>query len=135
MVQLTNSVAQTVPAGGAVTFDTVLLKSGPAECYNRQIPTSVKLKCNGVYLVHFSGNISGAAAGTPVQLAIALGGVAQPATVMVSTPAEANAFNNVSKTFLVKNCCCDLDRVSVVNSGTVDTLVSANLVLSVRRVA
>lgn len=134
MIALTNSVAQSVPAGGTVTFDTVKLKTGCGECYNSQIPNSVKLRGNGgIYEVHFSANISSDTANTPVQLAIALGGVALPESVMVSTPSEANAFNNVSKTIPIRNCCSDVDRVTIINSGTTPVLVSANLILFVKR--
>lgn len=135
MIQLTNSAAQIIQPGAAVTFNTVQVKSGNCECFNSLVPTSVKLRTQGIYDVHFSGNITGTTAGVPVQLAIALGGAALPSTVMVSTPATANAFNNVSTETLVRNCCCDLDRITVVNTGTVPVTLSANMNLIIKRVA
>lgn len=135
MIQLTNSAAQIIQPGAAVTFNTVQVKSGNCECFNSLVPTSVKLRAQGIYDVHFSGNITGTTAGVPVQLAIALGGAALPSTVMVSTPATANAFNNVSTETLVRNCCCDLDRITVVNTGTVPVTLSANMNLIIKRVA
>lgn len=135
MIELTNSVAQTVQPGAAVTFDTVLKHTGNAECYNRRIPTSIKMtgQC-GLYRVEFSGNVSGDAADTPVQLAIAQGPVALPETVMESTPAVANLFNNISTSTYVANDCCDFERIMVVNTGTVPVLLSANMKLALIRV-
>lgn len=134
MIELTNTVAQTIQPGQSVTFNTVVLHTGCGECYRRNTP-SVKLRANGIYEVSFSGNISGTTAGTPVQLAIALGGIALPETVMVSTPAAANAFNNVSTGTFVQNTCGDYDRVTVVNTGTVPVLLSANMNFRVRRMS
>lgn len=135
MIQLTNSAAQIIQPGAAVTFNTVQVKSGNCECFNSLVPTSVKLRAQGIYDVHFSGNITGTTAGVPVQLTIALGGTALPSTVMVSTPATANAFNNVSTETLVRNGCCDLDRITVMNTGTVPVTLSANMNLIIKRVA
>ena len=134
MIELSNSVAQVVQPGQAVTFDQVLTKCGSAECFNKQIPTSVKLtaKC-GQYMVEFSGNISGPEAGVPVQQALAIGGAPLKETVMVSTPSAANAFNNVSTGTNIANKCCDLNRISVVNTGTVPVLLSANMNLRILR--
>lgn len=137
MIELTNTAAQVIQPGQAVTFNKIVHQSkcNGSECFNEQIPNSVKLKYNGIYEVHFSGNIGGTTAGTPVQLAVALGGYPAPETVMVSTPAAANDFNNVATSTLVKNGCCDCgaDRVSVVNTGTVPVLLSANFNLYVIR--
>ncbi len=137
MIELTNTAAQVIQPGAAVTFNKIVRRPrcGGSECFNEQIPTSVKLKACGVYDVTFSGNISGATAGVPVQLAIALGGYPAPETVMVSTPAAANDFNNVSTSTFVSNGCsdCGADRVSVVNTGTVPVTLSANFNLKVIR--
>ena len=75
MIELTNSAAQTVQPGAAVTFDTVMLHTGCGECFTKGIP-SVKLRAiGGSYKIDFTGNVSGTAANTPVQLSVALGGV------------------------------------------------------------
>lgn len=140
MIELTNSVAQTVPAGGTVTFDRVVLKTGCAECttlntQNLQPTNSVKLRNNGIYEVQFMGNIASPTAATPVQLAVAVGGTARPDSVMVATSSAANAFQNVSTSIPVRNFCCDLDRITVVNTGTTPVLLSANMNLFVKRIA
>lgn len=132
MIVLTNTVAQTVQPGQVVTFDKVKLHTGCGECY-REGTNSVKLRATGVYEVEFSGNVASASAGAPVQLAIALGGVAQPETVMESSPATADTYNNISTGTFLKNCCCDFDRITVVNTGTVPVLLSANMNLRIAR--
>lgn len=132
MIELTNTVAQTIQPGQAVTFDKILHHSGCGECY-RNATNFVRLKSNGIYRVDFSGNISGTTAGVPVQLAIAVEGVARPETVMVSTPSAANAFNNVGTGTYVRDCCCDVNKVSVINTGTVPVLLSANMNLRIER--
>lgn len=113
MIELSNTTAQVIPAGQSITFDKVLLKTGCAECH-RENTGSVKMRANGIYEVSFAGNISGAVAGTPVQLAFQLGGVTLPETTMVSTPGAANASNNVATSTLIKNCCGDYDIHKVV---------------------
>jgi hypothetical protein len=118
----------------SITFDKVLLKTGCAECH-RENTGSVKMRANGIYEVSFAGNISGAVAGTPVQLAFQLGGVTLPETTMVSTPGAANASNNVATSTLIKNCCGDYDRITVTNNGTADVTVAANSAFIVRRLA
>lgn len=135
MIELTNSVAQTIQPGQAVAFDRVLLHTGCGECFTERANNSVKLRNKGIYEVQFSANIASATAGTPVQLAIALGGQALPETVMVVTTSAANAFVNVATGTYVKNCCCDFDRITVVNTGTTPTLLSANMNLRIKRLA
>lgn len=136
MISLSNTTAQTVAVGQSITFDTVLLKSkNGAECH-RKNSGSVKLcaKC-GTYEVHFGANVTGATAGTPVQLSLAIGGETINESTMIYTPATANAVGNVSTDIPVANCCCDYDRITVVNTGTEPVIVSANPVLFVHRIA
>lgn len=123
MIELTNTAAQTLAPGQALIFDEVLLHRGCSECHRRNT-ASVKLRSNGVYTVSFSGNIDGATADAPVQLAFSLGdGAILPETTMISA---ATGVNNVAKTAPVTNCCGDYDRISVVNNGTVPVTVSPN---------
>lgn len=135
MTELTNTVAQTIQPGQAVTFNKVLVHTGCSECFDARVPFSVKLLGKGgLYEVEFSGNIASSTAATPVQLAIALGSVGLAETVMVSTVSAANAFNNVSTGTYVRNNCCDNDRITVINTGTSPVLLSANMNLRIRRV-
>lgn len=133
MIELSNLTAQTLQPGQALTFDKVRLntKNG-CECFNSQVPTSVKLRGKGIYDISFSGNITGAAAAV-LQLAIAVAGNALAETGMNSIPAAEGDLNNVSTRTLLHNCCCDLDRVSVINSGAVPVTVAPNSAFVITR--
>lgn len=135
MIELSNSTAQTLAVGQAMTFDTVILKTGSSECH-RKNTGSVKLCAKGgIYQAYFSGNISGATADTAVQLNMSLGGDILPETIMIATPSAADALNNVATTVSIKNCCCDYDRITVVNTGTTAVTVGANPTLFIKRIA
>lgn len=138
MIELSNLTAQTLNPGQALTFDSVIHQSccRKNECFTKQLPTSVRLTggCNAMYLVEFSGNVSGAAAAA-LQLSIALANQPLPEARMNSTPAAANNLNNVSTGTYIVLTCGDLDRVSVINSGTVPVTVSPGANLRIRRVA
>lgn len=139
MIELSNSTAQTLQPGQALTFDTIpLLKTGCNECYNPMLPTSVKLKttgCNPIYSVTFHGNITANAATTPVQLSIAIANTALAGTLMNATPAAAGDAVNVSASKYIPVGCsdCDLDRVSVINSGTNPVVVNPGSLLQICR--
>ena len=135
MIELSNDTSQTITAGSSMIFNTVILKTGNGECH-RANTGSVKLCASGgIYQVYFSANVSGATADTSVQLSLALGGDILAETTMISTPSSANALNNVSTTCSIKNCCCDYDRVTVVNTGSVDVTIDANPTLFIKRIA
>lgn len=134
MIVLTNTIAQTIAPGASLTFDEVILHSGCGECH-RKGTGSVKLRCNGVYELHFHANVGGETAATAVQLALAIGGEPLPETTMISVPVAVDDLNNVGTSTLLKNCCGDYDRVTVVNTGTVPVVIGANPVLYVKRVS
>lgn len=132
MIELSNSTVQTIPVGGAVTFDTVLLKRGCDTCFNNLLPTSVKLtNRNFVYDVEFQGNIATNTAATPVQLSIAIAGQPIATTEMDATPAAVGDYWNVSSGTYISNCCDDLDRISIINSGTNPVVLKANSLLRI----
>ena len=83
--------------------------------------------------VSFHANVTGATAATPVQLALALGGDVMPETTMIFTPETANTVGQVSICLPVFNSCCDYDRVTVVNTGTTDIVISANPMLAISK--
>lgn len=91
-------------------------------------PTNgANVKGKGVFLAAFSGNISGAAAGTPVELSLEIDGTTVPSSRMISTPSAADAFNDVSTvTAFSDNCCCMGTKITVINTGTVAVTVDAN---------
>lgn len=137
MIQVSNITEQVLQPAQALTFDKTRpsLKAGCGECFNSQIPTSVKLTggCGSIYRLSFSGNITAAAAATPVQLAIAIAGQVLPETVMNATPTAAGDLVNVHTDTLLRLSCGDMDRISVVNSGTNPVTVAANANLNIVR--
>lgn len=134
MIELSNTTAQTLSPGQAITFDQVIFKTGCAECH-RANSSSVKLRANGTYEVAFSANIGATAAATPVQLSILLGGESIFDATMISTTAAVGDLNNVSKTVGIRNCCGDYDRIMVVNTGSTDVTVGAGSSLFIKRVS
>lgn len=132
MIVLSNNASQTLAAGQAMTFNTTVLKYGCNECH-RANTGSVKLTRNGVYKVEFSANVAGAAAA--LQLNIALGDSPLPETTMISTPASADVFNNVATATAVAKCCCDYDRITVVNTGTTEVIVGPNPSLVINKIS
>lgn len=134
MIVLSNSTEQTLLAGQSLTFDIVPLRTGCAESH-RSGSGSVKLRCPGVYDIHFSANVSGTVANTPVELSIELGGDELRETTMISTPSAVDVFNNIATHTYVKNCPNDYDRITVTNTGTSDVVVAANANLSIGRLS
>lgn len=135
MIQVSNATTQTLQPGQALKFDgTNFLHTGCGECFNSQIPTSVKLNgnCGAVYEIQFEGNITATAAGT-VQIALALEGQPLVQTAMNAQIATANALTNVSTGTYLKMCCGDANRVSVINTGTTAVTVAQNSSLRVCR--
>lgn len=132
MIQLSNTLAQTLSPGQSIIFDDVLLHSGNGECH-RKNTSSVKLRCNGIYEVEFHGNVTGATDADPVNLGITLGATVLPETRMIYTPAAANAVGNVGTATEIRNCCGDYDRVQITNIGTNPITVSPNTSLIIKR--
>lgn len=134
MIQVSNTLEQTLAPGQALSFDKITLRTkNSRECFNAQAPTSVKLCGTGIYDLTYSGNITGATAAAPVQLSIAVGGSPLIDTAMNSVPATAGDLNNVHTEKGLRVCCCDLNRVSIVNTGTNPVTVAANSNLLIKR--
>lgn len=134
MIELSNTTAETLAAGQSITFNTTLLKTGYGECH-RTGSGSVRMNNKGIYEVHFSGNITGATAGTAVELSLQIGDETLPTTTMISVPAAANDHNAVSTSVLISNCCADYGRIKVTNTGSTQLTVAANSLFWVKRVA
>lgn len=132
MIILSNDTEQTLAPGQSMTFNTVIVQAGHAECHRRNTG-SVKMRCTGVYDIDFGANITGTAAGA-VELSIQLGGTTMPETTMIVTPAAAGDFFNVSRSTSIKNCCGDYDTVTITNtSDTATVVVGVNPILKIRR--
>lgn len=125
MLVLSNSEAQVVGVGQALTFDTTILRAGCGECH-RKNAGSVKMCKKGVYALSFSGNISNPNSATGMSVTLSTGGDLLPETNMLFVPPATGVPGNISTTTRVKNLCCDYDRVSVVNTGTTSITVAAN---------
>ena len=87
MIELSTTTALELSPGQAITFSSIPLKTGCAEC-TRMGTGSVKLRANGVYVVSFSANIGATTATTAAQLSIQLGGM----TIPESTASTRYAF-------------------------------------------
>lgn len=136
MIALSNSTAQTLAVGESMTFDIIINKLNNTECFIKNTQ-SVKLICNGLYEVHFSGSVAiptGGTAGTAIQLSIELSGNILNYSNIISTPGALEVFNNVAKTIPVNNCCCDFDRVTITNTGTQSLTIDANSILYIHKV-
>lgn len=134
MIVLSNTTDQTIQPGQAITFNTVVLHTGNGECH-RPGTSSVKMKCNGIYELFFAGNIGATTETTQVEIAIQVGGETLPETRMISMSEAAGDLNNVSTKTGWKNTCCDYDRVTITNIGTVPVNIGANPTFFVKRLA
>lgn len=133
MIELSNLTAQTLQPGQSLTFDNVVLRTrNGCECFNQQIPQSVKLCERGIYDVSFSGNITGAAAAS-LQIALSVSGNPLRQSAMNAVPAAVGNLVNVSTRNLVNNCCCDLNRIGIINSGTTPVTIAPNSALVIIR--
>ncbi len=136
MIELTNREAQTVLPGGYVTFDRVKLHTkSSCECFSEQVPTSVKLCARGIYNLQFSGNGTSSAADTQLQVSIAVAGTPLVNTAMDAKPAAAGDLWNISGGTFFENCCCDADRISVMNTGAAPLVLAPNSSLRIIREA
>lgn len=133
MIVLSNTTAQTLAVGQSITFDIVVLHTGCGECH-RTNSASVKLRCQGIYELSFSANVTSTTTG-PVQLSLQIGGETLNETTMISTPAATGNVNNIATKTAVKNCCGDYDRITVTNTGTNPIVVEPNSDLFIKRVA
>lgn len=124
MVIYSNTAAQTLAVGQSLVLTKI---SGCTNnCSVNPVP-GASVKGNGNFVAAFTGNVSSATAAAPVELSIAIDGVAIPTSRMVSTPAAADTFNNVSAvTGFTGSCCCLGTRVTVVNTGANPITIDAN---------
>lgn len=134
MISLSNSTAVTLPVGGSLVFDVVNFHTGCAECH-RPNTNSVKLKASGIYEISFHANVSSPAAGTALSVSVELGGSPVNGGTMITTPAAADALDSISITVPIRNCCCDFDRVTIVNTGSTGITVAAGALLYIRRLS
>lgn len=124
MIILTNTASQTLAPGQSLTFNTVILHTGCAECHRPNTGSVILRQQQAIYNVHFSANI-GASVPGPAQLAIEINGSPLIETTMVSTTAASGDLNNVAKDTAVRTCCCGPETVTVTNTGTAEVVVES----------
>lgn len=134
MVVLKNTTVQTLQPGQSITFDDLVTWSGNGECARSGGPVGLRFPF-AIYKLFFKGLVSGAAIGTPVQLAISLGGAPLPETTMIYTPAAADAVGTVAAETYVRTCNAMSNTVTVTNTGTAAITVQPNSCLTVIRSA
>lgn len=133
MVEISNTNAQVIQPGQAVTFNRIVVRSGNGECFNNQLGKFVKLRSNGCWTISFSGNVTSPTAGAATQMAIAIAGQPLIETAMNRTITTANNLENISTKTAYKVCCCDLNQVSIINSGTVPVTLAPNSAFLIER--
>lgn len=134
MIILSNSVAQVLSPGQSATFDTIVLKTGNAECF-RVNTGAVRLRFNNsIYEIHAGANIGATAEGI-AQIAIAFDGSPMLETTMISQTGAAGDLNSVNRETSVQTCCCDGGAITIINTGTNEINLGANPILYIRRVA
>lgn len=129
MAEFISTQTQEVAIGSNVLFNETILKPCPLVSH-REGSGIFTLRGGKRFIVGFSANVSGATAGTEVDLAITFNGEPLPYTLMASTPAVADDLNNVSvfTEIVAPSCCCV--SIAIRNVGTTEiTVNNANLVL------
>lgn len=134
MLSLTNSISQSPLSGQALTFDTVLINSGCAECFQKDTGVPQLVMRNAMYEIDFSCNVSASAEGL-VEAALAINGTAIPYSLMQTSIAAADNVAMISRKLRVKTCCCP-ESISVLNmSASTVTPSFSEPVLNIKRVA
>lgn len=133
MIVLTNTTAQTLAAGAALAFDSVVVKTkNGCECHRGDSPT-VKLCQKGIYEITFTANVGGGA-GTQVNMAVYDAGEQLPETRMSATIDAATDVYNIAASTALKHC-CDGGRITVANYGTMPVVVQPGSALFIKRLA
>lgn len=136
-MEITNVATQTITAGSVVTFDSTAVRPTCCMAFREGSGTVIlKGQQNGKrrYLISFEGNVAlpTGADVVPISLALALDGEPIESTRMISSPATAGVFNNVSvSTYIDVPCGCCLG-VSVENTTGATIEVSNASLLAVR---
>lgn len=140
MLALTNPNGQNVNVREAVIFTMLADQSCCNKCRScngtcwRKATGSIKLcdHCTS-YEITFHANI-GAGAGALNQLSIAIGGEVIPYSEM-RYRSTADEYGNVSIAIPVSNCCCDFDRITVVNTGAQTVAIAPYPLITVKRIS
>ena len=132
MIILSNSIAQTLAPGQSATFDTIVEKTGCAECFRRNSGTITVRNKPAVYDVDFGANI-GATTVDTAQLAILYDGSPLLETTALSNTDAVGDLNHIYTATSVKMNCCDGGGFTIANTGTTTITIGANPIFKVRR--
>lgn len=135
MLLLSNSNAQTLGPGQSMTFDTVILHTGCAECHRKNSGSIILKMRNAIYEIGFNANIGANTAAEEASLAISFDGAPLLETRMISTTITVGDLNNVACSTLIPTECCCGGSITVTNVGTTTVTVGAYPRLSVKRSA
>lgn len=135
-MEVTNTSTQAVENNNIVVYDAVAVK--PSCCMNYregsgQITLLGTRSCQRVarYLVEFGANVAlpSAADVVPISLAITINGEPIQSTTMISTPAAAEAYNNVSSSTFIDVPFNTSYTIAVENTtGATINIQNANLI-------
>ena len=137
MAEFSNVATQTVAVNGNVLFtDAPTSVCNKGYISHRTGSGLINLKgatntCKAKYRVEFNGNIAVPAG--PISLAIAIEGEPDLSTLAISTPAAAEAFNNVSMATDVWLPCGCCQAISVKNTST-QAISVANANITINRI-
>lgn len=134
MIELINTVPQTVETGQSVIYNNIAVRSKCAAERHRAGSAQVQLTQQGRYLVTFSGNIAVPTGGTvgEISLGIAQEGEILGGSLMRVTPAAVEEYFNVSTQHYVDVVCGCCVPVSVQNASGQPVLVDSPNLTAVR---
>lgn len=133
MIILTNSVSQELAPGQSLTFDTVILHTGCAECHRVGSGAVILRMQQAIYDIDISGNIVATAPGV-ANLTVYLNGSPMNETIMNHTTTAAGDVNTVARSTAVRTCCCGPETITATNNGDT-TIVVEQPLLKIKRVA
>lgn len=135
MIELSNMNAQVLAAGQSVTFDTVLLHTGCAECHRSNSSVINLTQRNAIYEISYNANIGTVAAGTG-EISVTIDGDTLGGTTAIVNTITAGNLTNVSASRWLKTCCCRVpNSVLLTNTGTTDINIGEKPRFSIKRIA
>lgn len=128
MIVLTTTTDLTIPVGGTINFDNVVLNTG-CRCWHRSNSSIARIVGKGNFLISFHANIGSDTALTDAIVTVRDTGEPIPGMTLNSVTATGGDVYNVSGTTIIHNCCGDYGRISVANTGTTPINVGAGATL------
>ena len=135
-MEITANAIQTIAPNNNVIFTDTPVK-GSCSIVHRDDSGLITLRgitnqCRARFKVTFNGNValSTGATVSPISIALAINGEAVGPATMISTPAAAEEFNNVSASVFINvpNECCYTISVKNISTESID-VQNANLII------